>query len=172
MFKTNVCVPHSSLLTPHSSLSKPLRVFIAGGIILGVLALAATTILPLNKRVWSPSYVLATCSLACLVQALLIYLIDVRKKSDPQASQNLKPQSSKLQSLTLIFGTNPLFLYVASEFLGIILGGIGLKDGIYNALHTVITNGYWASVAYSTLFLAVMTLMGYPLWKRHIYIKL
>ena len=37
--------------------------------------------LPLNKRIWSPSYVMMTCGLASLLQAFLMYVIDIQKKS-------------------------------------------------------------------------------------------
>lgn len=61
---------------------------------------------------------------------------------------------------------------MASDVLAIILATTHMKDGIYNVLHGVIASEPWASVAYSLLFLAVMTLMGWPLWKRRIFIKL
>lgn len=142
------------------------RMFADGGGLLIVLAALACGAISLNKRVWSPSYVLMTCALAAMLQSLLIAAIDVHQVARRQAVPRLAGR------LTLVFGTNPLFLYVASEVLAIILSVTGLKDGIYGVLHGLIASEPWASVAYSVLFLAVMTLMGYPLWKRHIFIKL
>ena len=37
---------------------------------------------PLNKRLWSPSFVLVTCGIAALALAVLIEVIDVRKKKE------------------------------------------------------------------------------------------
>lgn len=142
------------------------RVFGDGGGVLIVVAALACGAISLNKRVWSPSYVLMTCALAAMLQGLLIAAIDVHKIARHQTAAKATGQ------LTLIFGTNPLFLYVASEVLAIILSATHLKDAAYGLLHAVIASEPWASVAYSLLFLAVMTLMGYPLWKRHIFIKL
>lgn len=34
---------------------------------------------PLNKRLWSPSFVLLTCGVAALSLALLLYVIDVKQ---------------------------------------------------------------------------------------------
>lgn len=34
---------------------------------------------PLNKRLWSPSFVLLTCGIAALSLALLLYIIDVKQ---------------------------------------------------------------------------------------------
>ncbi len=142
------------------------RVFADGGGLLIVLAALACGAFNLNKRVWSPSYALMTCALAAMLQGLLIAAIDVRQVARHSAAAKAAGR------LTIIFGTNPLFLYVASEALAIILSATHLKDAIYGALHSVIASEPWASVAYSALFLAMMTLMGYPLWKRRIFIKL
>lgn len=38
--------------------------------------------LPLNKRIWSPSYVLVTCGLAAMLQSTLIWFIDAKEKKD------------------------------------------------------------------------------------------
>ncbi len=143
-----------------------LRVFADGGGVLIVAAALACGVTSLNKRVWSPSYVLMTCALAAMLQALLIAAIDVRQMTRHGAA------AKAAERLTLVFGTNPLFLYVASDVLAIILATTHMKDGIYNVLHDIIASEPWASVAYSLLFLAVMTLLGWPLWKRRIFIKL
>lgn len=143
-----------------------MRMFADGGGVLIIAAALACGVTSLNKRVWSPSYVLMTCALAAMLQGLLIAAIDVR-----QVARD-KVVAKAVGRLALVFGTNPLFLYVGSDVLAIILSATHLKEGIYSALHCVIASEPWASVAYSVLFLAVMTLMGYSLWKRRIFIKL
>lgn len=143
-----------------------MRMFADGGGVLIIAAALACGATSLNKRVWSPSYVLMTCAMAAMLQGLLIAAIDVR-----QVARD-KVVAKAVGRLALVFGTNPLFLYVGSDVLAIILSATHLKEGIYSALHCVIASEPWASVAYSVLFLAVMTLMGYPLWKRRIFIKL
>ena len=112
-----------------------------------------------NKRVWSPSYVLMTCGLASTMQGLLMYVIDIRGHN-------------KWTPTFLIFGTNPLFLYLVSELLAIIFGSIKLNFAIYGGIHSVITDVYVASLVYAIFFVAIHTAIGYPLYKRHIYIKL
>jgi predicted acyltransferase len=126
--------------------------------------------LPLNKRVWSPSYVLLTCGLAALLQGLLVWWLDVRPAQHRPAQQVASP--SGLVTMTLIFGTNPLFLYIVSELLSIVFGSTGIKQSAYDAIHFVIVNGYWASVAYATLFVVLHLALGAILWKRRIFIKL
>lgn len=144
------------------------RTFLMAGAMLFVSGIILTLLLPLNKRIWSPSYVLTTCGLASFTQGLLVYLIENTHRT---VSFTNKDKERKWD-LFLIFGTNPLFLYVASEVIAIVFGSVGIKDVIYADLHTIITNGYWTSAAYATLFVLLHAAIGYPLWKRHVYIKI
>ena len=144
------------------------RTFLLAGAMLVVSGIILTLPLPLNKRIWSPSYVLTTCGLASFTQGVLAYLIEDARHS----VSFLNKDKGRAWSLFLIFGSNPLFLYVASEVLAISLGAAGIKDAVFAGLQTLITNGYWASAAYATLFVLLHAAIGYPLWKRHIYIKI
>ena len=115
--------------------------------------------LPLNKRIWSPSYVLMTCGLASLVQGLLMYSIDIK-------------EHNRWTVPFLIFGVNPLFLYVLSEVLAIIFGVNGYNDSIYEAIHSVVTDNYWASLCFALTYVLMCAIPGYFLWKKRIYIKI
>lgn len=123
--------------------------------------------LPLNKRIWSPSYVLMTCGLASTLQALLMHLLDIRG-----AARAGDRQPSVATRFFLIFGVNPLFLYVLSELLAIVFGHFGISDVIYGGISSVISHPQWASLAFALTFVAICGLCGYPLWKRQIYIKI
>ncbi len=153
--------------------------------------------LPLNKRIWSPSYVLVTCGLCALLLALL-YSEERRVKSEEFAtalphnantaaaansslftlhsSLNKAAANSSLftlhSSLFRVFGTNALALYVASELLAILFGHLGISDAIYGVLHAAIPWAKWASLAYALTFVAINYAIGYVLWKRKIFIKL
>ena len=115
--------------------------------------------LPLNKRIWSPSYVLMTCGLASLLQALLMYVIDIQKKSG-------------WTTFFHVFGVNALALYVSSELLAILLKNIGVSEVIYNGMHAVIPALKWASLAYAIYFVMLNFAIGYVLYRKKIYIKL
>lgn len=148
--------------------AESMRRFAMVGVMLALAGIALAFGLPLNKRIWSPSYVLLTCGLAAMAQAALIYLVDRR----PNSHANATPSLPKGWTGALIFGTNPLFLYMASEIIAILVGATGLKEAAYNGLRTLISNGYVASLAYATLFVVLHAWMGYALWKRKIYIKI
>ena len=124
--------------------------------------------LPLNKKIWSPTFVLTTCGLASSLLALLIWIIDVK---------GYKRWSLFFEA----FGVNPLFLYVLSGVLSILFGTIPLPwgDGMIN-IHTLLYSKFLgsflsdinASLFFAILFVVINWCIGYPLYKRKIYIKL
>ena len=115
--------------------------------------------IPLNKRIWSPSYVLMTCGLASLLQAFLMYVIDIQKKSG-------------WTTFFHVFGVNALALYVSSELLAILLKNIGVSEMVYCGIHSVIEPLKWASLVYSIYFVLLNYTIGYVLYRKKIYIKL
>jgi len=115
--------------------------------------------LPLNKRIWSPSYVMVTCGLASLLQAFLMYVIDIQQKSS-------------WTTFFHVFGVNALALYVSSELLAIILGNLGVSELVYDAIHAVIPPLKWASLVYALYFVGLNFALGFVLYRKKIYIKL
>ena len=121
--------------------------------------------LPLNKRVWSPSYVLVTCSLSTLLLALFIY-VEGKAKDGTQRVQ------ADVYHFFRVFGVNALALYVCSELLAILFSHFGINSILYDALHAVVIPLKWASLAYTILFVVINYLIGLILWKKQILIKL
>lgn len=115
--------------------------------------------LPINKRIWSPSYVMMTCGLASLLQAFLMYVVDIRQKT-------------KWTTFFHVFGVNALALYVSSELLQIFLKNVGMSEMIYNGIHAVIVPLKWASLVYALYFVLFNFAIGYILYRKKIYIKL
>ena len=123
--------------------------------------------LPLNKRIWSPSYVLMTCGLASLLQALLMYSIDLCSSTNHYSLFTIR-----LRTFFHVFGVNALALYVSSELLAILLNNIGVSTVVYNAIHSVIPVLKWTSLAYAVYFVLLNFAIGYVLYRKKIYIKL
>ena len=132
--------------------------------------------LPLNKRIWSPSYVLMTCGLASLLQALLMHVIDNNQGNQGDRSldseQNHGPVPLIPQTFFHVFGVNALALYVSSELLAILLGNIGVSEWVYNGIHALIPAMKWASLAYALYFVLLNFAIGYILYRKKIFIKL
>ena len=123
---------------------------------------------PINKKVWSPTFVLVTCGLASMLLALLTWIIDVKGK---------KSWSKFFE----VFGVNPLFLFVLSDFFAIVFGAFTFPVGdkqmnvigfVYSQLLAPVFGQYGGSLVYSLLFIALNWVIGYQLYKRKIYIKL
>lgn len=123
---------------------------------------------PINKKIWSSSFVLATCGLASLLLGLLIWIIDIKHK---------KSWSVFFES----FGVNPMFIYVLGAFLSILMGNIkftylgelvSVKGFIYTNWMLPVFGDYLGSLVFALCFVAVNWVVGHILYKKKIYIKL
>lgn len=145
--------------------AKMLRM-VDNGVRLAVMGFALVVWLPLNKRIWSPTFVLATCGLAMLLLALIIR---IEKTNPPRA---IKKGGDGARLFFLVFGMNPLFLYVLSELMAILFGHFGISEWLFNTIHSAVSAPKWASLAYAFTFVMLNWLVGYVLYRRKIFIKL
>lgn len=123
---------------------------------------------PINKKIWSPTFVLTTCGLASSFLALLIWIIDVK---------GYKKWSRFFES----FGINPLFMYVVAAVLSILLGSVHIPYGekmislhgyCYNGLLQPLFGDYLGSLVFAVLFVTLVWVIGFGLYKKKIYIKI
>jgi predicted acyltransferase len=95
------------------------RLFTAA-VVLGVLAYAWQLGMPLNKKIWTSSYVLLTTSLAMATLAALIHLLNHGTRLDGRPAR----ATGGWVALCTWFGRNPLGLFVLAglvpRFLGLI----------------------------------------------------
>lgn len=114
---------------------------------------------PLNKRLWTPTFVLMTCGAGSLLLALLVYVIDLKGK---------KKWCVPFEA----FGVNPLFMYVFSELLAIVLAYTSLQGLVYDNLLASWMDPYLASLVYALLFVLLNWWVAHILYVRKIYIKI
>lgn len=152
-----------SLLCEKRPLTERLLSVSVWGFILLCAGLAVSLILPVNKRIWSPSFALITCGLVALTLATISFFTDTEYKSQA---------FTKAVGPFDVFGVNPLLLYALSEVVAIVISACGCKPAIYGWLNSFIPSPCWASAAYSLIFVLVMWSVGYPLYRKKIYIKL
>lgn len=123
---------------------------------------------PINKKIWTSSYVLVTCGLASLMLGLLLWIIDIKGK---------KKWSIFFES----FGVNPLFVYAFGALLTILTGNIGfmlrgewvsLKGYFYSQILQPTFGDFPGSLIFALLFVCVCWVVGHILYKKKIYIKL
>ena len=115
--------------------------------------------LPLNKIIWSPSYTLASCGLAALCLALLTH-------------SPLSTLHSPLKKFFLVFGVNPLALFVLSGLLAITFSHIGVNSVVVTFARWLFDMPELQSLTFALFYVLVCWLIGYILYRRHIYIKL
>lgn len=123
--------------------------------------------LPLNKIIWSPSYTLLSCGFAALCLALLTSKTSTNSKSSV-ASSGTKGGGT----FFLVFGVNPLALFVLSGLLAITFGNTGINGAVANFARWLFTMPEMQSLNFALFYVLVCWLIGYILYRRHIYIKL
>ena len=117
-----------------------------------------TPVLPANKNIWSPSYVLITCGLAMLLLGVLMVICD----------------GWKLTGWTPFFrafGRNALFMYVFHEVLAIVFGVTGFGAICQQGIRSVVTDVQWASFIYAFFFMLVCWLVAWLLYRRKIILS-
>jgi predicted acyltransferase len=80
------------------------RLFVSASALLA-LAYAASLVMPVNKKLWTSSFVLLTSGLALMALALLVHTLD------------LQHQRGRWVQALLAFGRNALFVYALSQWL-------------------------------------------------------
>jgi len=123
-------------------------------------------VMPINKKIWTSSYVVYTTGLATLTIATMIYLIEI------------KGVKSKISQFFDVFGKNALFVFAFSAFLPKGLALIKLGEGVtpwswlYKKVYVHIPgapeNG---SSVYALTVISFMWLICWWLNKKKIYIK-
>ena len=141
--------------------------FVAGAICVA-LGWAWNPFFPINKALWTSSYVLFTGGLALQLLALCYWVIDIKGYR-----RWAKPFE--------IFGVNAIALYVGAglmaELLGLIkvTGADGTKiplgDWIYNNLFASWASPVNASLAFAIVFVLVWLGLMWVLFRRNIFIK-
>jgi predicted acyltransferase len=132
------------------------------GAALVFLALCWNNFFPINKKLWTGSFVFLTVGIDCILLAALIYLIDFLK-------------ITRFSYFFEVFGKNPLFIYLLSELGATLLWFIPvgnqplyrwLFDNVYSS-----AGMYFGSFLFAISFMLCCWLMGYVLDKKKIYIR-
>lgn len=114
---------------------------------------------PINKKLWSSTFVLVSCGAASLFLALLIWIVDIKGKK-------------KWGQFFEVFGINPLYLYVQAGIVATFFGIVGFSTFMCNDVFTPVFGNYGGSLAWSVFFVLLNWIPGYYLYKKQIYIKL
>lgn len=150
------------------------NLLLAGLFLVGV-AYLWDIVTPINKKIWTSSYVLLTTGLATTLIAIIIWMIEFR---------NWRGAWSKFFNA---FGKNPLFIFVLSGLLPKTLALFRIADGFKDdgsqkyltplgwfykyVCKPLFSNENNASLLYALVFITFMWLIVWWMDKKKIYIK-
>lgn len=134
-----------------------------------VLGLIWNIVFPINKPLWTSSYVLYTCGYATLLLSLFIWLIDIKG-----FKQWTKP--------LLVFGTNPLIIFVLSiVWVKVIIYLVHFGQGdnrtngyawMYQNIFVPFAGNMNGSLAFALFHGVLFWVIGYILYRKKIFIKI
>jgi predicted acyltransferase len=119
---------------------------------------------PINKNLWTSSYVLYTSGAAALTLATSMFVVDVLK-------------ISKQTTIGRVFGANAISAYVFAGMLPALLSGVKVSGHSFNslfmdALANLGIEPKLASLLYAIMFVAICYIPVHILYKRKVFIKL
>ena len=141
---------------------KTILPYAVGGIIVGLLW---NQILPINKPLWTSSYVVYTAGIGTAIFAILLFLID------------LKGFTSWTYPFR-VFGLNPLISYVMSGifvkiFLYVIfIGESNFYGYAYSTFFQPVFGNYFGSLMFALSLLLLVWIIAWQLYRRKVIIKL
>ena len=118
---------------------------------------------PVNKKLWTSSFVLLTIGLDCIIIAAIIYLIDFLKQT-------------RWTYFFEVFGRNPLFIFMLSE-LGVVLlyvFSVRPKLPLYKWLYQTIflpVGDHFGSLLFAISIMLICWLVGLFMDKKKIYVR-
>jgi len=124
---------------------------------------------PINKRLWTSSYVVFAAGWSLLALAVCYFVIDIKKHQGAWTYP------------WRVFGANAIFAYAFAELLSIVLevihigsngNAMSLKDLIYTRIFSPIVDPSFGSLLYSLSFVLVCFIPCWVLFKKRVFIKI
>jgi predicted acyltransferase len=130
-----------------------------------VIALAWNMVFPINKKLWTSSFVCVTVGIDLVLLAFLIYIIEFRNKKSWTPFFN-------------VFGKNPLFIYLLSELLIVVLNIIPAGangESVFEWVNRVFYQAFFPGAVGSLLFALTYMMLCWSVGKwldyKKIYIR-
>jgi predicted acyltransferase len=161
---TGICgMLTGKLLTSNASGNeKTIYMFLTGslGIFIGM---AWDIYFPINKALWTSSYVLYTAGIGLQILAIIYWMIDVKGKT-----KGTKP--------FVVYGSNAITVYVLSGLIAgaidaINIGDQSLKGWIYEHIYASWLGDHIASLLFADTLVLLLLGVAWILYKKKIFIK-
>jgi predicted acyltransferase len=127
------------------------------------LGLCWDLVFPINKPIWSSSYVLYTTGLATVILSMIIFITD------------LKEQKSWSRPFVL-FGRNPLLLYILSgvivkTYFLILINDTNAYGALYQYVFQPLGGNYFGSLLFALFHVLLLLVIAWWLDRRKIYFR-
>ena len=127
---------------------------------------------PVNKKLWTSSYVLYAAGWSLLLLALSMCVVEMRERKVGAKTQPW------WYTMLLVFGMNAIASYVLSELLAGAIDSIHLASGmnlgrwVDNEIVGVIPNAAFASLIFSVLYTAICWVPMWAMYRRKVFLKI
>ncbi len=143
--------------------ARNVRMLTIGGAIGLALGWCWGLVFPINKNLWTSSYVVFTAGFACVLLALFIWIIDIRG-------------AKKWATPFVIFGVNPLVAFVGSGLMARLLGlikidGTSLQALSYQTFFQPYFEPHVGSFLWGMSFVLVWLAILWAMYRRGIVLK-
>ncbi|MBL7816814.1 MAG: DUF1624 domain-containing protein [Saprospiraceae bacterium] len=126
-------------------------------------------VFPINKKLWTSSYVLLAGGLSLAIFTAVYYAVDVKKQQT-------------FSKFWVVFGTNAILAYLISEYLIMILETfvktqnsageiVNAHESTFHFISQFLGVNEFASFIWSLLYVTVCWLMVYPFYVKKIFLK-
>jgi predicted acyltransferase len=148
--------------------TKKVGVMLAAGVVLAITGLIFNSIFPINKALWTSSFVLFTGGLAVVLLSLCYWLIDVKGYQ-------------KFTKPFVVYGVNAITVFVASGLMARTMNNIqvdyqdsntSLSSALYNAFFDPYFSPVNASLAWAISYVLVWMVILWIMYNRGVLIKI
>jgi predicted acyltransferase len=166
---TGVLVGHWLVAKPQP-IEKAMWLMVAGLACLWLGQLGDAWLMPINKSLWTPSYVALMAGWSCLLFGLFYWLLDA------MPLPLLRGKIARLAHPLTVFGMNALFIFALSSLVARLLGvvtidGHSLKALLYAPLQALELTPVNTSLLFAVGFVAAMYLVAWAMWQRRWFVK-
>lgn len=137
---------------------RDMNVLVPLGIFLVIGGQLWSLIFPINKALWTSSFVLLTCGLASLMFYLVWWVVDVK---------GCQAWAKPFQFM----GMNALAAFVGSGLLSKILSMTGAHTWLWQNVYSTIVSPAFGSLLFSLSHVLIFLLLSWWLWSRKIVIR-
>lgn len=133
---------------------KKTLVMLGGAAVLALVAVATKGFVPINKMLWSSTFVCAVGAYSLAMMALFYYIIDVRGWQ-------------RWAFVFRVVGMNSITIYMAQR----IISFSGISKFFVSGVASLCPEG-WAAIVYSVGYIAVCWLFLYFLYRHKVFLKI